>query len=179
MGREPAARMPDARRDRMRHSIIPLILAAAPAAAFAHGKPQSLSVTSSAFGSNDAIPAEYTCDGAQMSPPMSWSKVPEDTKSIAILVEDPDAPKGTFTHWIVTGIDPTTTSVAKEGNLPAGAVAMKNSKGATGYAGPCPPTGTHHYHFRVFALDEAKVKATTREQFLNEVKNHTLASGEL
>ena len=163
----------------MRSSIIPLLLAAAPASAFAAGNTQTLTVTSSAFTNNEAIPAEYTCDGSEMSPPLAWSKVPADTKSIAILVEDPDAPKGTFTHWLVTNIAPTTTELAKEANLPTGAVAMKNGKGATGYAGPCPPTGTHHYHFRVFALDEAKVKATTRAAFLTEIKNHTLASGEL
>lgn len=165
--------------ERMRNSILPLVLAAVPATALAHGKPQTLSVTSSAFGNNEAIPAEFTCDGAEMSPPLSWSKVPADTKSIAILVDDPDAPKGTFTHWLVTGIEPTTTSIGKEGNVPAGAIAMKNSKGTTGYAGPCPPTGVHHYHFRVFALDVTSVKAMTRSDFLKEIKPHTLASGEL
>lgn len=171
--------MPDARLEGMRNSIIPLVLAAVPATALAHGKPQTLSVTSSAFNANEAIPAEYTCDGTEMSPPLQWSAVPADTKSIAILVEDPDAPKGTFTHWLVTNIAPTTTELSKDANLPTGAVAMKNGKGATGYAGPCPPTGMHHYHFRVFALDEAKVKATTRDAFLAEIKHHTLASGDL
>lgn len=171
--------MPDARRDCMRYSILSLVLAAVPATVFAQGKPQSLQVTSSAFGMNDAIPAEFTCDGSEISPPLAWSKVPRDTKSIAVLVDDPDAPKGTFTHWLVTDIAPTTTQLAKDANLPTGAVAMKNSKGATGYAGPCPPSGVHHYHFQVYALDTAKVKATTREDFFSEIKGHTLASGEL
>ena len=163
----------------MRASILPvLVLAAAPTAAFA-GKTHALEVTSTAFGKNEAIPVEYTCEGGNMSPPLAWSAVPATTKSIAILVEDRDAPRGTFTHWLVTGISPTTTSLGKEGNLPTGAVVMKNDKGETGYAGPCPPSGTHHYHFRVFALDLAKVKAMSRADFLIEIKGHTLASGDL
>jgi Raf kinase inhibitor-like YbhB/YbcL family protein len=164
----------------MRASILSvLVLAAAPTAAFAQGKTHALDVTSTAFEKNAAIPVEYTCEGSNISPPLAWSTVPTGTKSIAILVEDPEATRGTFTHWFVTGIEPTTTSLGKEGNLPTGALAMKNDKGETGYAGPCPPTGMHHYHFRVFALDVAKVKATSRAAFLSEIKGHTLASGDL
>ena len=164
----------------MRASIFSvLVLAAAPTAAFAHGKAQTLQVSSTEFASNGDIPTDFTCEGSNISPPLAWSTVPAATKSIAILVEDPDAPKGTVTHWLVTGIAPTTTSIGKEGNLPAGAVSMKNVKGETGYTGPCPPSGRHHYHFRVFALDVAKVKAATREDFLSEIKHHTLAAGDL
>jgi Raf kinase inhibitor-like YbhB/YbcL family protein len=164
----------------MRASILSvLVLAAAPTAVFAHGKTQTLQVSSTEFTSNGDIPTDYTCEGSNISPPLTWSDVPSGTKSIAILVEDPDAPKGTFTHWLVTGIAPTTTSIGKEGNLPAGAVAMKNDKGETGYSGPCPPNGKHHYHFRVFALDTAKVKAASRTEFLSAIKGHTLASGDL
>jgi len=142
-------------------------------------KASSLTVTSSAFSANGAIPAEYTCDGSETSPPLSWSGVPSTAKSIAILVEDPDAPKGTFTHWLVTDIPTTTSSLDKGASPPAGAMAAKNDKGNTGYAGPCPPTGQHHYHFRVYALDKTLGKITTRAELQSAIKGHVLAQGEL
>lgn len=164
----------------MRHPIslflsLP-ILASAPAWANTNHK---LTVTSDAFKANEAIPSEYTCDGAEKTPSLSWSNVPSDAKSIAILVEDPDAPKGTFTHWMVTNIPPTETSLSSSGTLPQGATAAKNDKGATGYAGPCPPTGTHHYHFRVYALDKTIAEPTSRADFMKEIKGHVVAQGEL
>lgn len=141
---------------------------------------QKLTVTSSAFEDNGAIPQEYTCDGAQKSPPLSWSKVPDGTKSVAILVEDPDAPKGTFTHWMVSDLPPTTTSLAANSALPEGAVAMKNSKGDKKYAGPCPPSGTHHYHFKVFALDTTLPNSIdSKSKMLASMEGHVLAEGEL
>jgi len=136
-----------------------------------------LTVTSSAFEAGSAIPSEYTCDGAEKSPPLSWSNVPSSAKSIAILVEDPDAPKGTFTHWMVTNIPPNESSLSAAGSLPQGAVAAKNDKGQSGYAGPCPPSGTHHYHFRVYALDTTIAKPASRGDFMSEIKGHVLAEG--
>ncbi len=163
----------------MRNPISPLLFfAALGVAARADAKP-SVTVTSSAFKANEAIPSEYTCDGGEKSPPLSWSNIPSDAKSIAILVDDPDAPKGTFTHWIVTNIPPSETSISAGGALPQGAVAAKNDKGATGYAGPCPPTGTHHYHFQVYALDTTIARPTSRADFMKKVKGHILAEGEL
>jgi Raf kinase inhibitor-like YbhB/YbcL family protein len=137
-----------------------------------------LEVTSQAFAEGESIPSEFTCDSTQSSPPLAWSGIPKDTKSVAILVEDPDAPKGTVTHWLVTGLSPTTTSLDAAAPLPAGAIAGKNEKGVAGYMGPCPPTGRHHYHFRVFALD-ATLTAKTRATFLPAITGHVLASGEL
>jgi Raf kinase inhibitor-like YbhB/YbcL family protein len=139
----------------------------------------TLQVHSSAFNNNGAIPEEYTCEGAEVSPPLAWSAVPSRTKSIAILVEDPDAPKGTFTHWLVTGIPPTTTSLDQGAALPAGAIVSKNDKGAAGYAGPCPPSGRHHYKFQVFALDIGLPKGLTRLDLASAIKGHVLASGML
>jgi len=160
-----------------------LFLASVPASTLGDTSPRSktasLTVTSSAFSANGTIPAEYTCDGSQTSPPLSWSGAPADAKSIAILVEDPDAPKGTFTHWLVTDIPTTTTSLDKGASLPDGAMAVKNDKGDAGYAPPCPPTGRHHYHFRVFALDKTLGKITTRSEFLSAIKGHVLAQGDL
>lgn len=169
----------------MRTIILPLtILTALPAAALAdpiktHHPTAPLEVSSPAFKNNEAIPAEYTCEGSSTAPPLAWSHVPAAAKSIAILVDDPDAPKGTFTHWLVTGIPPTTTSLDKGGELPAGAMASKNGKGESGYAAPCPPSGRHRYHFDVFALDIAKPTATSRADFLSEINGHIVAKGEL
>lgn len=156
-----------------------LTLAGAPSLVSANANHKTLNVTSSAFNANEAIPSEYTCDGADKTPPLSWSNVPANAKSIAILVDDPDAPKGTFTHWIVTNIPPSDTSLSEGGSLPQGATAAKNDNGATGYAGPCPPTGTHHYHFRVYALDKTLTQPASRAELLREIKGHVLAQGEL
>lgn len=139
----------------------------------------SLKVTSTAFSENGAIPKDHTCDGRDISPPLSWSGVPKDAKSIAVLVDDPDAPKGTFTHWLVTGIPPTTTSLPAGGALPERAVAAKNDMGRSGYAGPCPPSGRHHYHFHVYALDLPLHKAMSRTELQAAIRGHVLAEGEL
>jgi len=163
----------------MRHISLLLSLVALPVLAWADPAPKTLTVTSDAFQANETIPTDYTCEGAQKSPPLSWSGVPSDAKSIAILVEDPDAPKGTFTHWMVTNIPPSDTSLSENGSLPTGAVAAKNGKGTNGYAAPCPPSGTHHYHFSVFALDKTIARPANRAAFMKEIKGHVLAKGEL
>ena len=179
----------------MRTHLLPLVLLAAPASVLAappmtktppQQQPPSktamkleLEVTSTAFGANEAIPPDYTCNGRSTTPPLSWSKVPSNTRSIAILVDDPDAPKGTFTHWLVTGIPPTTTSLPEGGALPSGAVAAKNGKGSAGYTGPCPPSGRHHYYFHIYALDTAITTPASKSEFLAAIDGHTLAEGAL
>ena len=105
--------------------------------------------------------------------------MPAATKSLAILAEDPDAAKGTFTHWLVTGIPPTTTALGISASLPEAAVEQKNSSGDVGYKGPCPPSGTHHYDFRVYALDIGMPRTISRDEFLKAVKGHVLATGDL
>lgn len=140
--------------------------------------PSSLSVTSTAFGANGQIPTEYTCDGRQVSPPLTWSAPPAGTKSVAVLVEDPDAPRGTFTHWIVTGVPANMTSLAA-GKLPSGAVAGTNDFGAASWGGPCPPSGTHRYVFRVFALDIPLAKSLNPSTFKAAIAGHVLAQGQL
>ncbi len=136
-------------------------------------------MTSSAFGANGAIPSEYTCDGAQTTPPLTWSNVPKNTRAAAILIEDPDAPNGAFTHWLVTGIPPAITSLSSGGTLPEGAMVAKNGKGDTGYIGPCPPSGRHHYFFHVYALDTTIPGPATKEDFLSSINGHILAEGQL
>ncbi|HEX8111055.1 MAG TPA: YbhB/YbcL family Raf kinase inhibitor-like protein [Kofleriaceae bacterium] len=145
----------------------------------AAGHDPVLQVTSSAFGANQEIPPKYTCDGTQTTPPLAWSRVPAGTQSVAILIEDPDAPSGTFTHWLVTGIPPTTTALAGGAALPQGATAARNGKGRLGYDGPCPPDGRHRYVFRVFALDTAIPPPKDRDGFLSAIHGHVLAEGRL
>ncbi|MGH3633164.1 YbhB/YbcL family Raf kinase inhibitor-like protein [Mycobacterium sp.] len=112
-------------------------------------------VTSSAFADNAPIPAEYSCKGRNVPPPLRWENVPAGTGSLALVVDDPDAPAGLYVHWVVTGIPPATTEIG-EGALPAGASVGLNSGGNAAYLGPCPPAGSgvHHYRFRLYALRE-------------------------
>jgi hypothetical protein len=117
------------------------------------GLPEQISVTSRAFGEGDAIPVEFTCDGADDSPPLAWTGAPDDAAAVALLVDDPDAPRGTFVHWVVLDLPPSTTSVGS-GEVPAGGVQARNSAGEASYFGPCPPSGTHRYRFTVYALSE-------------------------
>ncbi|MBI3035803.1 YbhB/YbcL family Raf kinase inhibitor-like protein [Candidatus Woesearchaeota archaeon] len=110
-----------------------------------------MKLTSTAFTHNGAIPSEYTCDGYDLSPPLSIGDVPANAKSLALIMDDPDAPVGTWDHWVVFNI-PTTTKEISKGTEPKG-VAGRNSWGRTGYGGPCPPSGTHRYFFKLYALD--------------------------
>jgi Raf kinase inhibitor-like YbhB/YbcL family protein len=139
----------------------------------------SLVVTSSAFRNTEAIPREYTCEGVNKTPPIAWSKVPSGTQSFAILVEDPDAPKKTFTHWLVTGLPPSTTEVQPGAPLPKEAAVSSNDKGTEGYTGPCPPSGRHRYIFHVYALDIPFAKQLTRSELLTQIRGHVIAEGKV
>jgi Raf kinase inhibitor-like YbhB/YbcL family protein len=115
--------------------------------------PEPIAVSSAAFGSEAPIPQRFSCDGDNVWPPLSWSGVPAGTVEVALVVDDPDAPRGTYVHWVVLGIDATRTGLA-EGALPPGARQLRNSAGDAAYAGPCPPGGpAHHYRFTVYALE--------------------------
>lgn len=135
---------------------------------------------SPAFQEKSDIPPQYTCDGANVSPPLRWSGTPEGTKSLALIVDDPDAPVGLFTHWLAWNIDPKTTDIPA-GNAPGGAVQGKNDFGETGYGGPQPPSGTHRYYFKVFALDRTlDLKAGAKRRDLDAaMKGHVIAQGQL
>jgi Raf kinase inhibitor-like YbhB/YbcL family protein len=105
----------------------------------------------SAISDGEAIPARYTCDGADVPPTLAWTGAPQGTKELALLLEDPDAPSGTFTHWLVWGIDAAATKLTDRSDVSQG----RNDFGGSGYQGPCPPAGqTHHYVFRLLAFDE-------------------------
>ena len=109
-------------------------------------------IQSPEFASGEAIPEKYTCDGEDISPPLEISGVPKNAKSLALIVDDPDAPHGTWTHWVVWDIEPDTDEIG-EGELPYGAKEGITSARTKGYHGPCPPNGTHRYFFKLFALD--------------------------
>src|ERR1051326_390288 len=109
-----------------------------------------LTIGSTAFVSNGFIPEKYTCDGQNINPPIAIKNIPSGTKSLAVIVEDPDAPGGTFVHWIIWNLKPQET-IFEESS--ANGIEGKNSFGYKKYDGPCPPSGTHHYHFKVYALD--------------------------
>ena len=115
--------------------------------------PELMRLRSPAFAAGGAIPSRFTCDGAGTSPPLTWTKPPAATREVALLMEDPDAPSGTFVHWTVYGLAPTTASIG-EGAPPTGAEQGQNSFGKRGYSGPCPPKGDkpHRYVFSLYAL---------------------------
>jgi Raf kinase inhibitor-like YbhB/YbcL family protein len=116
--------------------------------------PDTITVTSPAFAEGTAIPERYTCRGSGQSPPLAWSGLPSATSSIAVVVDDPDAPGGTFVHWVVYGLAADLTELPA-GATPDDAVQARNSRGDVGWTPPCPPSGTHHYRFTVYALDRA------------------------
>jgi Raf kinase inhibitor-like YbhB/YbcL family protein len=113
---------------------------------------EPLQLTSPAFSDNGNIPAKFTCDGEDASPQLDISGVPEGAKSLVLIMDDPDAPAGIWDHWIVWNIPAATTSIG-ENSLPSGAVQGRNGWGRSDYGGPCPPSGTHRYVFKLFALD--------------------------
>lgn len=112
-----------------------------------------MNIISPSFKPGEEIPTEYTCDGENISPPLEFYDVPKNAKSLALIVDDPYAPTGLFTHWIVWNIDPKLPEI-EEGELANGAVEGVNSADRTGYTGPCPPSGTHHYYFKLYALSD-------------------------
>ena len=114
--------------------------------------PATVTVRSPAFAEGAPIPARYTCAGADVAPALAWSGVPRDAAELALVVDDPDAPGGTYVHWVLFHLDPALTGL-REGRLPPGARQARNSGGKAAYAGPCPPSGpAHHYRFTLYAL---------------------------
>lgn len=138
-----------------------------------------LAVTSTVFAPNGEIPADYTCDGAMEPPPITWSTLPVGTRSVAVLVEDPDVPHGTLAHWILTGISPETRTLAPGTWLPDGAVAGTNDAGARAWLGPCPPYGEHRYLFHVFGLDTVVASPLDKGELRLAIANHVVAEGVL
>ena len=149
----------------------------------------SIQMTSAAFGPNQEIPKQYTCDGTDISPPLEWSGLPTDTKSLVLIVDDPDAPdpaapKMTWVHWVLYNIPSTADSIPEavsEASLPKGTMQGLNDWKKTGYGGPCPPIGKHRYFHKLYALDTElpDVQQPTKDELLNAMKGHVLAEAEL
>ena len=143
-------------------------------------KMADLTITSPAFAGKSAIPARYSCDGEDINPPLQIGAVPNSAKSLALIVDDPDAPAGTWVHWVVWDIPPQTREIPENG-LPAGAVQGLNDWKRNSYGGPCPPSGTHRYFFRLYALDVTLNLAvtTSKAALLRAMQGHVIAQGEL
>lgn len=144
-----------------------------------------LEIKSAAFGEGDLIPKQYTCDGADLSPQLSWSQPPEGTRSMVLICDDPDAPMGTWVHWVLYGLSPDTLEIFE--NIPddkevlGGAKHGINDFRKYGYGGPCPPGGTHRYFFKLYAVDtEVDLDpGATKDEVLGAIKGHVLAEGQL
>ncbi|MFW5916541.1 MAG: YbhB/YbcL family Raf kinase inhibitor-like protein [Bacteroidota bacterium] len=132
---------------------------------------------STAFKNEEFIPVKYSCKGEDVNPELSWENVPEETKSFALSVKDPDAPIGTFVHWLVYDIGKKVRKI-EENSVPGKQV--ENNFGKKGYGGPCPPSGVHRYYFRLHALDvETLDKISSMDEFDKKVEEHTIAMAEL
>jgi len=144
-----------------------------------------MNLSSPAFTNNGHVPPIYSCRSQGISPPLTFDDVPDGTKSLALTVDDPDAPKGDFVHWVVwnipAGASGLSANVEAVSTLSDGTRQGKNGAGATGYHSLCPPSGTHHYYFRIYALDIklSLPDTTTMADLLSAMKGHVLAQGEL
>ena len=149
------------------------------------GAKMAITITSAVFTDGGMIPRDYTCDGRDISPPLAWDDVPEGTKSLAIICDDPDAPVGTWVHWVLFNIPATVNELPR--SMPPDKVLENGARHGTndfrkfGYGGPCPPSGTHRYYFKIYALDIELTQdpGLTKAELLNAMKNHILAEGQL
>jgi len=144
-----------------------------------------IKLTSAALKDGQSIPAPYTCDGVNISPPLEWSGLPKTTKTVAVVVDDPDAPSGTWVHWVLYNLPADNIglveNVPASENLKAGGFQGKNDFGKIGYGGPCPPSGTHRYFFKIYALDsELPLKAgATKAELMKAMEGHIVLEGQL
>ena len=146
----------------------------------------ALTLTSSAFRPNQPIPARYTCDGEDASPPLTWTGVPAGTRSLALIIDDPDAPdpkhpRQVWVHWVVYNLPPDCSGLAEGAALPAGTQVGRNDWQRADYGGPCPPIGRHRYFHKLYALDTVlpDLKHPTKSQLEQSMKGHVLAQAEL
>jgi hypothetical protein len=146
-----------------------------------------LTLSSSAFAANGAMPSKYSCEGQNVSPPLAWSGAPATTKSFTLIVQDPDAPDPAaptkvVTHWVVYDLPATTSAIAEGGaDLPSSAHQAKNEKGDPKYMGPCPPKGNHRYFFKLYALDSVlpALDGPKEKDIEQAIQGHVVGTGEL
>lgn len=145
-----------------------------------------MELKSSAFKDGEAIPARYTCEGENISPELTWSGVPGGTQSFALIMDDPDAPSGVFTHWVIFNIPADSRELSEavptQSQLPSGALQGRTDFGRIGYGGPCPPPGSpHHYRFTLYALEKQLELAagTSKRPMLNAAAGHILAQAKI
>jgi len=143
----------------------------------AHDAPDTIVVTAPAFDDGQPIPRQYTCRGSGESPELAWQGVPAEARSLALVVSDPDAPGGTFIHWLLYDLPPGQARL-EAGHPPAGAREATNSGGKQGWYPPCPPSGTHHYQFTVYALND-KIHGNSTQELLDDIGRRALAHGTL
>lgn len=145
----------------------------------------SLEITSPAFVNAGSIPADFSCDGRDISPALTWTEPPAGTQSFALIMDDPDAPMGTWVHWVLYNIPASTRDLKEatptDAQLSDGSLQGKTSAGSTGYHGPCPPSGTHRYFFKLYALDSMLPLSTNadKKELLAAMEGHILANAEL
>jgi len=146
---------------------------------------KTMKLESDAFSNNSIIPPKYTCDRQDFSPPLKWDAPPPETQSLALIVDDPDAPMGTFVHWVLYDLPPEIThlpeAVPNDATLADGGTQGKNDFGKLGYGGPCPPSGTHRYFFKLYAIDRVLglPSGATKEQLEAAMNGHILAAAEI
>lgn len=149
------------------------------------GQVMTMQLTSSAFSQGDPIPTKYTCDGDDVSPPLAWGDPPQGTASFVLINDDPDAPVGTWVHWVLYNLPANARSmpeaVPSDAELPDGSRNGQNSWRRLGYGGPCPPGGTHRYFFKLYALDTVLDLASgaNKEEVLKAMEGHILGQAEL
>ena len=152
---------------------------------YASGKTNMLEIKSPAFANNGIIPKQYTCDGEDISPPLSWDSIPGNAKSLTLISDDPDAPASTWVHWVIYNMPPASKGL-QEGVLPLKDFSHDTKQGINdfkkiGYGGPCPPSGTHRYFFKLYALNtKLSLEAgATKKQLEDAMKGHIIAQAEL
>jgi len=144
-----------------------------------------MKIYSPVFSHEGAIPPRYTCDGLDISVPLAWQDLPPNAVSLSLIMDDPDAPGGTWVHWVLYSISPELSAMdenqARENRLTNGALQGLNSWGQIGYGGPCPPSGSHRYFFKLYALDLMVVKepGLTKAKLLAAMQNHVLTEAEM
>lgn len=145
-----------------------------------------MKIYSTVFKHNEPIPTKYTCEGEDISPPLSWEDIPKEAKSLVLIVDDPDAPdpaapKLTWVHWILYNLDPKSTGLAEHTSIPNGALPGLNNWNKSSYGGPCPPIGRHRYFHKLYALDIVlpDLKNPSKEALLAAMENHVIAKTEM